>query len=172
MTHDAFLQAILETPDDDAPRLVYADWLEEQGDPHGPFIRLQCQLAAMADDDPRRLLLEAEEARLEAGLREALQGHTRPPWAAKVPRIVLRDGRWRFRRGLIGWLSITANQYLGVAGALHRAAPVQHLYLRNVTRYLGDLFATEGLRNVRSLGLTGNKLSSTGMRALCESPNV
>jgi uncharacterized protein (TIGR02996 family) len=24
---DAFLQAILDDPDDDAPRLVYADWL-------------------------------------------------------------------------------------------------------------------------------------------------
>src|SRR5262245_7675431 len=26
-----FLAAILEQPDDDGPRLVYADWLEEQG---------------------------------------------------------------------------------------------------------------------------------------------
>ena len=25
-------QAILEEPDDDAPRLVYADWLEENGE--------------------------------------------------------------------------------------------------------------------------------------------
>ena len=32
--HDeAFLQAIRENPDDDAPRLIYADWLEERGDP-------------------------------------------------------------------------------------------------------------------------------------------
>jgi uncharacterized protein (TIGR02996 family) len=29
MSHeDGFLQSILETPDDDTPRLVYADWLE------------------------------------------------------------------------------------------------------------------------------------------------
>jgi uncharacterized protein (TIGR02996 family) len=28
----AFLQAILANPADDAPRLVYADWLDEQGD--------------------------------------------------------------------------------------------------------------------------------------------
>jgi uncharacterized protein (TIGR02996 family) len=35
---------ILENPDDDAPRLVYADWLEEQGDPLAEFIRLQCEL--------------------------------------------------------------------------------------------------------------------------------
>ena len=43
MTHDdAFLQAIIENPDDDAPRLLYADWLEERGDPRGEFIRVQC----------------------------------------------------------------------------------------------------------------------------------
>ena len=47
MTHDdAFLQAILETPDDDTPRLIYADWLDEHGDvARAEFIRLQCRLA-------------------------------------------------------------------------------------------------------------------------------
>ena len=44
---DAFFQAILETPDDDLPRLAYADWLEERGDPRGEFIHLQCRLARM-----------------------------------------------------------------------------------------------------------------------------
>ncbi|HVK14925.1 MAG TPA: TIGR02996 domain-containing protein [Gemmataceae bacterium] len=29
----AFLRTILDNPDDDAPRLVYADWLDEQGTP-------------------------------------------------------------------------------------------------------------------------------------------
>jgi len=36
----AFLTAILERPDDDATKLVYADWLEEQGDPRGEYLRL------------------------------------------------------------------------------------------------------------------------------------
>jgi uncharacterized protein (TIGR02996 family) len=35
---DAFLRMIQENPDDDAPRLVLADWLEERGDPQGEFI--------------------------------------------------------------------------------------------------------------------------------------
>ena len=41
MNHDdAFLQAILDAPDDDTPRLVYADWLEEHGQPdRAEFIR-------------------------------------------------------------------------------------------------------------------------------------
>jgi uncharacterized protein (TIGR02996 family) len=28
---DDFLRAICESPDDDAPRLVFADWLDEHG---------------------------------------------------------------------------------------------------------------------------------------------
>jgi uncharacterized protein (TIGR02996 family) len=36
---DGFLARICEVPDDDGPRLIYADWLDEQGDPLGDFIR-------------------------------------------------------------------------------------------------------------------------------------
>lgn len=42
----AFLQTIYETPDDDFPRLVFADWLEEQGDKRAEFIRVQCEIAS------------------------------------------------------------------------------------------------------------------------------
>jgi uncharacterized protein (TIGR02996 family) len=39
-----FLRAVRDNPDDDLPRLVYADWLEEHGgDPEwAEFIRIQC----------------------------------------------------------------------------------------------------------------------------------
>src|SRR4051812_43685313 len=43
----AFLDAVLETPDDEGIRLIFADWLEERSDPFGEFIRLQCQLASL-----------------------------------------------------------------------------------------------------------------------------
>jgi uncharacterized protein (TIGR02996 family) len=39
---DALLRAVIENPADDAPRLVYADWCEEHGDPdRAEFIRVQ-----------------------------------------------------------------------------------------------------------------------------------
>jgi uncharacterized protein (TIGR02996 family) len=49
VTHQtAFLKAILaDTDGDDGPRLVYADWLDEHGDPRGEFIRVQCELARL-----------------------------------------------------------------------------------------------------------------------------
>lgn len=43
---DAFLDAIFDYPDDDTPRLVYADWLQEHGqENYAQFIRLQCAAA-------------------------------------------------------------------------------------------------------------------------------
>ena len=41
----SFLAAIYAAPDDDTPRLVFADWLQENGDePRAEFIRIQCEL--------------------------------------------------------------------------------------------------------------------------------
>ena len=40
----AFLRAVIENPDDDAPRLIYADWLDEQGQSErAEFIRVQVE---------------------------------------------------------------------------------------------------------------------------------
>src|SRR5262249_22464510 len=42
----ALLRAIIANPDDDTPRLVYADWLQEHDDPErAEYIRVQCQIA-------------------------------------------------------------------------------------------------------------------------------
>src|SRR3954451_9822955 len=39
-----FLTAILEHPDDDGCKLAYADWLDEQGDPRGEYLRLMMKV--------------------------------------------------------------------------------------------------------------------------------
>jgi len=42
--HEAFLRAIFDAPDDDTPRLVYADFLEENGEAErAEFIRVTCE---------------------------------------------------------------------------------------------------------------------------------
>jgi uncharacterized protein (TIGR02996 family) len=67
MTHDAFLQAIFDAPEDDTPRLVYADWLDEHGEPErAEFIRVQIQLAHLPEGDPLRQGLAAREEKLLA----------------------------------------------------------------------------------------------------------
>ena len=54
----ALFQAILNSPDDDTPRLTYADWLDENGDKaHAKFIRALCLLeyASISEDERARL---------------------------------------------------------------------------------------------------------------------
>lgn len=60
----AFLQEIKDRPDDDAPRMLLADWLEEHNDPRGEFVRLQVTRSHLSPHDPRRLPLERREQEL------------------------------------------------------------------------------------------------------------
>jgi uncharacterized protein (TIGR02996 family) len=42
---EAFLRDIIDNADDDAPRLVYADWLDEHGQPErAAYIRLHLEM--------------------------------------------------------------------------------------------------------------------------------
>jgi uncharacterized protein (TIGR02996 family) len=52
---DAFLRAITAAPHDDAPRLVYADWLDETGHAdRAEFLRLTCRTGASGRPDRLR----------------------------------------------------------------------------------------------------------------------
>ena len=64
---DAFLAAIKASPRDDAPRLVYADWLDEQG------------------RHEQAEIIRVEQAHRRASLKLAeLQARLDPEWAAQV----------------------------------------------------------------------------------------
>src|SRR5687768_1025238 len=46
---EALLRTVCENPDDDLPRLVFADWLDEHGEPErAEFIRIQIELGTSA----------------------------------------------------------------------------------------------------------------------------
>jgi uncharacterized protein (TIGR02996 family) len=54
---DAFLDAIFDNPDDDTPRLVYADWLQEHGqEDYAQFIRLSIQSYNSSSSKERKQL--------------------------------------------------------------------------------------------------------------------
>lgn len=89
-----FLQVIGNDPDDDGPRLQYADWLDEKGDAasvaKAEFIRVQCALESMGSDDPARMILRSREmALLEANWRTWL----RPACQALGEPLPLGPGR-------------------------------------------------------------------------------
>lgn len=53
---DAFLRAIIASPSDEALRLVYADWLDEQNDPRGRYLRTEINFAGSKEAKARREL--------------------------------------------------------------------------------------------------------------------
>ena len=112
-----FFDAIRAAPDDDAPRLHYADWLTEQGDAdRGEFIRLQCERARLGPTSLRgRPLLHREQELLKAN-REA--------WLRPLAALRIAAQQATFNRGLIEEVTITDFRlFPGRAEALFRAAP-------------------------------------------------
>src|SRR5271165_3238904 len=83
MTDDAFCRAIAEAPEDTARRLVYADWLEEQGDPRAEFIRADLRLAAMSADDLDRPWLQDQLQEMSTALD--------PAWLARLDRTPIEN---------------------------------------------------------------------------------
>src|SRR5262249_55576702 len=84
------LQDIKANPDEDGPRLILADYLEEQGEPRGEFIHLQCQLASLEEDDPDRETLASRAW-------EIARAH-RDEWLGPLQYL---HPRCRFTRGLV-----------------------------------------------------------------------
>lgn len=75
----AFLAAIHADPRDDALRLIFADWLEEQGNALGELIRWQIVTRRRVD-----VYIGRSEIRF-AGIHEPRQGETVSPQAASLP---------------------------------------------------------------------------------------
>lgn len=52
MERDAFIETVRTTPDDLTARLVFADWLEERGEPLGAYIRAECAAESTSPGSP------------------------------------------------------------------------------------------------------------------------
>lgn len=85
----SFLRAIAEEPDDDACRLVFADWLEERGDWRAEFFRLDCRLRVMAEDEDGHAELQAR--------RDELWSRLSPAWRTVVGRSPIENCSLSFK---------------------------------------------------------------------------
>src|SRR5262245_6194987 len=142
MTHEeAFLAAILESPDDDAPRLIYADWLEDHGDPRAALIRVQCDL------ERHRRAAFGKPYVLSDGLRRAWQiialyarekellaefGDIWTPGAidaVDVSQDIPGLRGHRFRRGFVDLLALPCKAWMSQGRELARLAPLTKIWL-------------------------------------------
>jgi uncharacterized protein (TIGR02996 family) len=97
-SREGFLETILAAPDDDAPRLVFSDWLEDHGDlARAEFIRVQCELVRLSPRERRHCEL--------AWRAETLLVENRARWVAELPGL---DGvEWlEFERGFVSTVRV------------------------------------------------------------------
>jgi uncharacterized protein (TIGR02996 family) len=148
---ESLFRAILDEPDEDVHRLVYADWLEENGDAaRADFIRAQCALARFHDEgDPFTTGLPAERLRPE--LRVAwlapLLSLGVSDW--KHPLLFLLPDRWYqgdpvfvFRRGFVDSLRLFGDagvvQFLPYAAAVFERTPLCNLWIAHHRLFVTD----------------------------------
>jgi uncharacterized protein (TIGR02996 family) len=143
-TRAALLAEIIANPDDDGPRLILADLLDERGDPRGAFIRVQVELAdwreqlkRFVDDHGDRRL-----AYLRRRERELLLAHW-IGWAAGLGAgycLNLYDGNplvppnraVEFRRGFVEFVECSFAFWRDHGDALRLAAPLRQVRLATV----------------------------------------
>ena len=128
-----FIEAIRQNLDDDAPRLIYADWLEERGEnERAEFIRVQCELARIAGcscDTVRGLpkygwCLECSLKDRERELLLAMpnEQHT-------MNRPSSGTWTWIWHRGFIDSITCTAADWLHHGDAILAEHPVREVRL-------------------------------------------
>ncbi len=166
-----FLQAILAAPEEDAPRLVYADWLEEHGATaaeraRAEFIRAQCELARLDPDDDRRPALAAREVELLRPHATAWRAGL-PPWARKATCY--------FRRGFVEDVAATVIHFARAGGSLRHTTPLRGILIRKGRLDLNRLLTCPHVLPLRLLEfLNGYDLRHVRdqLRALLGSPQL
>ena len=148
-----FLQTILTRPDDDEPRLLYADWLSEAGNPLGEFIRLQCQPGHCGPEKSNR--------------ERALLSQHRSQWTQAICEIA----HWcAFQRGFVEEIAITDVNLIKHAVRLLQSAPVRDIHMSNHGARLDVLPALPFLQHTLFLDISAQRLGDEGLESLTDAP--
>ncbi len=152
---DPFVAAICAEPDDDLPRMIYADWLDDRGDPRGEFIRLQLSNHVGEPEKAARMAqLEKLYARKWAG--------PFVDWAYMIG----------FRRGFPEHLVIQAEVFLDFADDVFKIAPIRGVSLIGAARKVRKLTRLSALSHLGALHLTGTFIGDTGVAKLAACPHL
>src|SRR5262249_52983749 len=155
------LAAIIANPDDDLPRLAYADWLEEHSqNERAEFIRLQLERVGLRDASDRYdEILQREQE---------LLGKYGNSWRPTLP-----DGaelRWgEFERGFVRTVAGDAEQFCYHAASLFALAPIQRVDLRDLWT-ASALASIPQLRQVTALRIGETNLCPADFGLLFGSP--
>jgi uncharacterized protein (TIGR02996 family) len=139
----ALLRAIIDNPEEDTPRLMFADWLDEQGDEasaaRAEFIRFQIAEEAKAKRKHINSVgVHRFPTRREQELVRRYGGFEPCGWCAGLPqveRVRYQNSHdvERFSRGFPWRVSAPdVDTFLKIAPALFEVAPITYLHLANL----------------------------------------
>jgi uncharacterized protein (TIGR02996 family) len=121
----ALLAAILADPADDTPRLVFADFLAETGDPadaaRAAFIRAEVEAERLPFDAPGRAPLDRLAGQLYRTFADA--------WNRELPGWLAAGGVVRYRRGFVEDVELSIARFVSHGAGLFAVAPVTTLRL-------------------------------------------
>lgn len=138
------LAAIRARPDEDTPRLIYADWLDENKQPErAEFIRVQCALARGSEYDANRAGLLLRQKLLLTDAHKKAWG--------ELPVKPVKERT--FTRGFVDRLSMRAEVFLKGADELFAAIPLRVLRPLDVWGVWEQFLASPQLSRLRSLDL-------------------
>lgn len=167
---NSLLEAVCNSPYDDAPRLAYAAWLESQTppDPLGEFMRvaIRCVRESLADQpDVTRW---SDLNRAQSRYVELLQQHE---YEWKRPVLAIAED-CELERGLVAAVRLPAERFMHRGAELFRLAPIVHVELTDVRSVITALAACDLLARVRSLSLAWQRLTSSDIAIFASSPHV
>ena len=161
----AFLAAIRENPEDDTPRLVYADWLDDNGDrDRAEFIRVQIELARLREDDVRAFDLRWRQ--------DELLNQNGDIWREEVPAWARED--CSFRRGFVDGVRSNILKFIRSGKGLSRTVPVRAASLSAAPDRVTELASCPHLAQLTSLAFyyvhrTGPGITDAGAAVLADS---
>jgi uncharacterized protein (TIGR02996 family) len=155
---DGFLAAIIDAPDDDTHRLIFADWLEDHRQiDRAEFIRLQIQFAGTRDQSLRKRI------------RVLLDAHAEE-WAGDLIDLV---DRVYFRRGFPERVTLTVADLLESGEQLFARAPVREtVVVRAQGPDLAALAACPHLARLATLDFRECTVSQEDVPVLFASPHL
>lgn len=158
---DALFAAILADPDEDTPRLAYADWLQEDGEhDRAEFIRVQVELARFTPNESvpwnaRAVALRAREKALFA----AHGASWLAPLRGSGGPLKHEVAHGQFRRGFVEVVWMPAAWFVGWSDLLFRTTPVRELRVTETTvSQLADLAQVDEAARLGGLDLSDRRL--------------
>jgi uncharacterized protein (TIGR02996 family) len=174
---DALYAAICANPDEDTPRLAFADYLQEQGGKENTFradyIRAAIRLARAELYSPDWKTAREPWEKLQQKVNQRMMDH-KLEW---VKHLKGRARAFEFERGFVGHLTVFSKRFVDEGNKFFEQDPIRSVKFVTLTASSGTvpvktLFACPHLARVSKLALDGSQLKDKDLAVVGSSKHL